>query len=48
MALLLLTVVRHPRRRWIKYAGNWCPGGREAWSYTFQRWWLKKAGTEGL
>lgn len=48
IALLLLTVVRHPRQRWIKYAGNWCPGKREAWSYAFQRWWLKKGWHRGV
>lgn len=27
---------------WIKYAGNWHPESTEPFSYTFQRWWLRK------
>ena len=27
---------------WIKYAGNWHPGGPEAFSYTWQRRWLAR------
>lgn len=42
LAIILLTFVRAPRKRWIKYAGNWQPSGKEARSYTFQRWWLKR------
>src|SRR5688572_8983575 len=42
ISLLLLTMLPQPKRRWIKYAENWQPQGREAWSYTFQRWWLKR------
>jgi len=42
VALLLLAFTRKPRVRWIKYAGNWQPDRKEAWSYTFQRWWLKR------
>lgn len=41
LALLVLTSRRAPHRRWVKYAGNWQPEGREAWSYRFQRWWLR-------
>lgn len=41
LAIMLLAVVRQPRIRWIKYAGNWAPTGGEAWSYKFQRWWLR-------
>jgi glycosyltransferase involved in cell wall biosynthesis len=40
LAIVLLGLVRHPRARWVKYAGNWRPDGHESWSYTFQRWWL--------
>lgn len=39
-AIILLAMVGHPRSRWVKYAGNWEPRRLEAWSYTFQRWWL--------
>lgn len=42
MAALVLALVRRPRRRWIKYAGNWRPDAPEALSYTFQRWWLAR------
>lgn len=26
---------------WVKYAGNWHPEGKEAFSYKLQRWWLR-------
>lgn len=26
---------------WAKYAGNWHPEGKEAFSYKLQRWWLR-------
>lgn len=48
LAIVLLAFVRHPRIRWVKYAGNWRPEGREAWSYTFQRWWLNKGLHRGV
>jgi len=48
LAIVLLAFVKHPRIRWVKYAGNWRPDGREAWSYTFQRWWLNKGLHRGI
>ena len=42
LALVVLSLVRSPQRRWAKYAGNWAPAGQEAWSYTLQRWWLSR------
>lgn len=42
LGAVLLAVVRRPARRWIKYAGNWQPDGREPWTYSFQRWWLSR------
>lgn len=42
LALILLALKRLPNKRWIKYAGNWNPEGKEALSYTFQRWWLRR------
>lgn len=48
MAIILLAFVRRPRYRWVKYAGNWKPNGREPWSYTFQRWWLNKGLHRGV
>ncbi len=48
LASLMLAVTRHPRSRWIKYAGNWRPEGGEALSYAFQRWWLRKPWHRGV
>jgi glycosyltransferase involved in cell wall biosynthesis len=42
IAMVLLAFRRGPEKRWIKYAGNWKPQGKEALSYTFQRWWLRR------
>lgn len=39
-AVALLAGRRLPRRRWIKFAGNWMPRGREPLSYKAQRLWL--------
>lgn len=39
-AIAMLTARRTPRRRWIKYAGNWQPHGSEPASYRLQRAWL--------
>jgi len=41
LAMVLLAVVRKPRRRWIKYAGNWQPDRAEPLSYGLQRWILR-------
>jgi glycosyltransferase involved in cell wall biosynthesis len=48
LTIILLTLLRIPYRRWIKYAGNWKPDGGEPWSYTFQRWWLHKGFHRGV
>ena len=48
LAIVLLALVRAPRIRWVKYAGNWRPDSKESWSYTFQRWWLKKGLHRGV
>ena len=42
LAMILLSFYRHPKKRWIKYAGNWKPSYRDARSSVFQRWWLTK------
>lgn len=42
LAILLLSFVRMPYPRWVKYAGNWRPTHREAKSYAFQRWLLQR------
>ena len=41
LAVLLLALLRGPKRRWIKYAGEWRPSGPEPLSYRLQRWWLR-------
>jgi glycosyltransferase involved in cell wall biosynthesis len=42
LTILLLAVRRSPRMRWIKYAGNWHPQGKESVSYSLQRWLLRR------
>jgi glycosyltransferase involved in cell wall biosynthesis len=42
LAILMLAVSRNPKRRWIKYAGNWKPTGPEGLSYRLQRWLLRR------
>ena len=42
VALVVLLLRRSPRHRWVKYAGNWMPPGRDATSYRVQRWWLRR------
>jgi glycosyltransferase involved in cell wall biosynthesis len=48
LALFLLMFRNHPKYRWFKYAGNWNPQERESWSYTFQRWILRKNFLKGI
>jgi glycosyltransferase involved in cell wall biosynthesis len=48
LAIVMLAWRRLPAARWVKYAGNWMPAGREAWSYSFQRWWLRHGFAGGL
>ncbi|MEM9598337.1 MAG: glycosyltransferase, partial [Acidobacteriota bacterium] len=38
---------RRPRRRWLKFAGNWNPQGPYPWSYRLQRFWLRKGWARG-
>lgn len=40
LAIMLLSFKQAPEKRWVKYAGNWSPKVRDAFSYRFQRWWL--------
>ena len=42
LALILLGILRSPRRCWIKYAGDWNRGDGEPLSYRVQRWLLSK------
>lgn len=42
LAIVCLVFLKHPHKRWIKYAGNWKPAGKESLSYSFQRWWLRR------
>jgi glycosyltransferase involved in cell wall biosynthesis len=48
ITLMVLALRKKPETRWIKYAGNWSPNNPEAWSYTFQRWWLKHGLARGV
>lgn len=48
LALLVLCVKREPRRRWLKYAGNWGSYPGEPWSYRLQKWILKKGWVGGV
>lgn len=41
VALIMLLFKSKPKYRWVKYAGNWKPDGREAFSYAIQSWFLK-------
>jgi glycosyltransferase involved in cell wall biosynthesis len=42
IALGVLAATRHPRRRWIKYAGAWRGYDGEPRSYRIQRAWLER------
>ena len=48
LAIMLLAIARKPRARWVKYAGNWQAASGEAWSYKFQRWWLRSKLHRGV
>jgi glycosyltransferase involved in cell wall biosynthesis len=41
VALFLLIFNKSSKVKWVKYAGNWHPTEKEAWSYTLQRWILQ-------
>lgn len=41
LACLLLAFVVKPKKRWIKYAGDWKPA-RSAVTWRFLRWWLTR------
>lgn len=42
IALMLLSMLSSPRRRWVKYAGNWQPTRFDSFGYMAQRWWLRQ------
>ena len=48
LALWLLSIDKRPAYRWVKYAGNWQPDGREPRSYRLQRRWLAGNRHRGL
>lgn len=48
IAIVLLALVRFPRNRWVKYAGNWRPNSGEPHSYALQRWWLNRGLHRGV
>lgn len=41
VAIVALSLLREPRKRWVKYAANWRPGRFDPIGYRLQRWWLK-------
>ena len=47
IAIILMSVLRLPRKRWVKYAGNWRPKHFDSIGYAFQRWWLKRNFVRG-
>jgi glycosyltransferase involved in cell wall biosynthesis len=47
-ALLLLGLLKQPKLRWVKYAGNWQPEGRDPFFYRLQRRWLERGMPKGL
>ena len=48
VALVLLCLNPKPAYRWAKYAGNWNPKSKEAFSYSLQRWILRSGFHHGL
>lgn len=48
LALVLLAILRRPKVRWAKYAGDWSGGKSEPATYRFQRWWLAKGFHRGV
>ena len=48
LTILLLALRRTPRRRWIKYAGNWRPSAPESPSYAIQRWLLARGAARAV
>ena len=48
IALFMLMFLKFPQKRWIKYAGDWSGGQKEAVSYSLQRWILKNNFTRAL
>lgn len=48
LSIILLAIVRRPKFRWAKYAGNWKPEGKDPWSYAFQRWFLRQGLHKGI
>ncbi|MCB9437359.1 MAG: glycosyltransferase family 4 protein [Anaerolineales bacterium] len=47
IAIILFALLRKPRKRWVKYAGDWV-SSNAAWSYRFQRWWLRQNLTRAV
>jgi glycosyltransferase involved in cell wall biosynthesis len=44
-ALALMSVGHGPRRRWVKYTGQWRQGPDEKMAYRLQRCWLRSGAT---
>ena len=48
LALVLLALSRKPVHRWVKYAGDWRPDRPTPWSYSLQRWLLRRRIHRGV
>ncbi|MCL4870659.1 MAG: glycosyltransferase [Anaerolineae bacterium] len=48
LALFLLLFKVRPVYRWFKYAGNWKPQSRDAYTYRLQRWLLSQNLARGV
>jgi glycosyltransferase involved in cell wall biosynthesis len=44
----MFALMRRPPIRWVKYAGNWVPSGKDAFSYKVQRLWLARGLHRGV
>jgi glycosyltransferase involved in cell wall biosynthesis len=42
IAIMLTSILHSPRKRWVKYAGNWQPRKFDSIGYVLQRWLLKR------
>jgi glycosyltransferase involved in cell wall biosynthesis len=47
IALLQMSLRRKPKKRWIKYAGNWYNEAVQPLTYRFQQHWLKRNWVRG-
>jgi len=45
---VFLSIVKYPRRRWVKYAGSWDFHAKVSLTSKFQKWWLNHGLHRGL